>query len=76
MSWNRLRGSTLMRLAILASLLAVVTLGLFSLLPIPRSTAWPPQRAMTDSAYPVREHEVDEWLPASLSCRRIERFGS
>lgn len=76
MSWLRLRGSTLIRVVILGLLLVVVTLGSCNLLRIPMSTGWPATSAGTGSVSRVPAREVDEWLPVSLSCRRIERFGS
>ena len=76
MFWRRLKGSILFRLVLLVSMLAVVTLGLFSLFRIPTSIGWRVPSATTGSASPALRREVDEWLPVSLSCRRIERFGS
>lgn len=72
----RLNGSTLMRLAMLGSLLVVITHGLCSLLPTRTTSALRAPFVMTGSASPAQEREVDEWLPVSLSCRRTERFGS
>lgn len=71
-----LNGSTLMRLAMLASLLVVITHGLCSLLPSQIVSGLRAPSATIDSASPAARKEVDEWLPVSLSCRRIERFGS
>jgi hypothetical protein len=71
-----LNGSTLSRLVLLALLLAASTHGFCSLFPSPRSTEWLAPSAGTGSARPVLAREVDEWLPVSLSCRRVERFGS
>lgn len=76
MSLIPLNGSTLIRLGLLGLLLVGVTLGSWSLCRIPGITGWRAPSATTGSARPVREREVDEWLPVSLSCRRIERFGS
>lgn len=76
MSWMHLNGSTLSRLVLLGLLLAASTHGFCSLFPNPRSTEWLASSAATGSARPVLAREVDVWLPVSLSCRRIERFGS
>lgn len=76
MSWLHLRGSTLVRAVVLASLLAAVMLGSCNLFRIPTSSGCLAPSAAIDSARPVLGREVDEWLPVSLSCRRIERFGS
>jgi len=75
-SWMRLRGSTLIRAVVLGLLLAVVTLGSCNLFRIPISSGWRRPSAGTGSAVRAPGREVDEWLPVSLSCRRIERFGS
>lgn len=76
MSSRPLNGSTLVRLAMLASLLVVITHGLCSLLPNQIVSGLRAPSATTDSASRVARKEVDEWLPVSLSCRRVERFGS
>lgn len=76
MSWLHLRGSTLLRAVLLASLLAAITLGSCNLFRIPTSSGWLAPSAGIDSAHPVRGREVDVWLPVSLSCRRVERFAS
>lgn len=76
MSLMPFNGSTLIRLVLLALILAATTHGLCSLFPNPKSTEWRVPSAETDSASPVLRKEVDEWLPVSLSCRRVERFGS
>ena len=76
MSWLHLNGSTLSRLVILGLLLAATTHGFCNLLSSPTSTEWLARSATIDSAPRAHAREVDEWLPVSLSCRRIERFGS
>ena len=76
MSWLHLNGSTLTRLVLLGLLLAATTHGFCSLFQSPRSTEWLAPSATTGFAPRAHAREVDEWLPVSLSCRRIERFGS
>lgn len=76
MSFTLFNGSTLTRLVLLALMLAGTTLGFCSMMKIPTGTRWRAPNATTGSASHVLVREEDEWLPVSLGCRRISRFGS